>query len=378
MKEKIEIEKIIESKKKELSVINHKIHLIAKNRISFLGINKNSVKNYHECSNSTIYFYYKERERVIAEINILFWMLENNNNIKYSFDNAAFQEFELLNNTSEVVYIKTFGGLGDCLMLTPALRSIKTFFNDRKIVVYCSQTTHFEILKGNPFIYYYADDSFYEKNIDKFYAPDVYNILPSLIYPKKISKIICHLLNTIEVEDKLDLFLSQEEIEFGKEFKSNYCPFICINPTSKCSKNQEWPEHKWVQLVEKAKTKGFNIVQVGLKEENLIKDCIDLREKFTLRESLSVLNSSIGFIGVDSFWSHAASALNVPAIVLFGDSTPEIWGHENNINIYKKYDCSPCFELLYGQTCPYNKKCMNDIEVNEVLSNFNIFNFVNT
>jgi len=372
MKEKVEIEKLIEAKIKDLNLIYNKISLLAKNRLQFFAINKHEINNEIEFSNSIIYFYYKEKERLLSEINTLCWVVGRKKN-ECTFNGVEVQGLELLKDISEGLYIKTSGGLGDCLLLTPALRSIKTYFPEIKVVLHCSQKAHFEVLKGNPFIDHFADESFYNINTDKFYEINVYNILPSIIYPKKVSKIICNLLDTPELEDKLEIYLSEKEIHFGNEFKSKYAPYICINPSSKCSKNQEWPEVNWVELIKKGKTDGYNFVQLGLMEETYIKGCIDLRGQLTLRESLSILNSADGYIGVDSFWAHAASALNVPAIVLFGDTNPEIWGHKNNHNIYKKTDCSPCFDLLYGQSCSYNKKCMNSIKIEEVFDSFNIF-----
>ena len=72
--------------------------------------------------------------------------------------------------------------------------------------------------------------------------------------------------------------------------------------------------------------------------------------------------------GVDSFFGHVASAFDITGIILFGDSSPFVYGHDNNINIYKSLPCSPCFELLGGSSCPYNIACMKEISI-EMVSN---------
>ena len=88
--------------------------------------------------------------------------------------------------------------------------------------------------------------------------------------------------------------------------------------------------------------------------------------KYSLREQLSILSLSKFYIGLDSFWNHAAFALNVKSVILFGPTEPKIWGYDKNINIYKKTNCSPCLDWLQREECPYNKKCMNDIQILDV------------
>jgi hypothetical protein len=43
-----------------------------------------------------------------------------------------------------------------------------------------------------------------------------------------------------------------------------------------------------------------------------------------------------------------------------------VWGHHNNINVYKNAPCSPCLDLLSSRKCPYGNKRMNTITVEEV------------
>jgi ADP-heptose:LPS heptosyltransferase len=110
----------------------------------------------------------------------------------------------------------------------------------------------------------------------------------------------------------------------------------------------------------------ITFLQIGVDSEELIEGVIDCRTQFSLREQLSLVANSFFHLGVDSFWSHAASALDTKAIVLFGNSSPLIFGHDNNFNLYKKTECSPCFDLLDGMNCPYSRKCMSTITVDEV------------
>jgi len=100
--------------------------------------------------------------------------------------------------------------------------------------------------------------------------------------------------------------------------------------------------------------------------EDKVEGAADLRGKTSFREALSILNSSLSFVGVVSSFSHATSAFGTPGVVLFGASSPEAWGHSNNINIYKDLECAPCMDILLGSPCPYGKPCMTTITVDEV------------
>ena len=354
LKEKIiEFKKIIISGEEKMIKIFNKVYV------------ENNSSNFNY---SQSYFLYKEREKIISEIKTLSWALEKDVSLNlYDYLTSDFSNSSTY-IYSDVIYIETFGGLGDCLMMTPALNSLKLLNPNVKIYIYCKNISHHEILKNNPNIDCFIDDQMLNEIKEKLVCIDIYNLFPSLIYPKKVSEIICQIFKTKYLGDNLDIYLQDEEILWGKDFISKFQNPICINPTSVCSKNQEWELHKWEELVEIVSSKGFSFIQIGKADENYINGCIDLRSKFSIRQCIAILNASKGFIGVDSFWQHAASALNIPAIVLFGDSSPSIWGHDNNINIYRGYECSPCFEILYGQICPFSKRCMNDISVNEVLN----------
>jgi ADP-heptose:LPS heptosyltransferase len=269
-----------------------------------------------------------------------------------------------MDSSGEIIYLETWGGLGDCLLMTPAIKSLKIHNIQKQLKVFCVTEEHYQILLNNPYIDAFIEKEEYEENESKFIFAAYGNLLPSLIFNKKASSIICDLLKTPDIADNLVLNLSLEEFNFGRSILSKYKNPICINPSSFCSQNQEWSIEKWEQLSRNHPDLDF--IQIGKSDEKRIGNTIDFRGQYSLREFLSILTASKLYIGMDSFFAHAASALNVPAIVLFGDSTPTIWGHHNNINIYLNYECSPCIDILRGARCPYGNKCMGDISVNEI------------
>ena len=163
----------------------------------------------------------------------------------------------------------------------------------------------------------------------------------------------------------VEIFLNDSEIAEAQRTLQKISNPIILHPTSKCSINQNWEHSKWEALIKSMP--NFNFIQIGLEKEKKISGTINLCGKQTLRQAIALIKCAPLFVGVDSVFAHATNAFRTNGVVLFGDSSPKHWGHDNNINIYKNLRCSPCIDRLYGQDCcPYNKKCMNSITVEEV------------
>jgi ADP-heptose:LPS heptosyltransferase len=268
--------------------------------------------------------------------------------------------------------IATRGGLGDCLMMTPAIKSLKVSNPEKELWVFCINKDHYEILEGNEYIdnlltgekgIEIMKQNFSDGQIKYFNPPD---ILPSVNkINKRYSHIYCDFFKTPFLGDDLEMYFYEDELfHFSKKYYSKSKNIVTINPTSKCSKNQEWSIDKWVSLIREFPM--YKFIQIGLENEEYIDGAYDLRGKLSLREACIAVKNSFLYIGVDSFFGHVSSAMDVNSIILFGDSSPNIYSHDNSIAIYKNLECSPCYELLNGISCPYNKKCMNSIQVIDV------------
>ena len=71
------------------------------------------------------------------------------------------------------------------------------------------------------------------------------------------------------------------------------------------------------------------------------------------------------FVGAHGGLSHAAAALNLKAVVIFGGFIdPKILGYKIHKNIYINNKLSPCGSKY---KCDHCKKCMNDIKINNVI-----------
>lgn len=100
-------------------------------------------------------------------------------------------------------------------------------------------------------------------------------------------------------------------------------------PGKQHPKNYPW----WSEVIVKLKSLGHNVTQVGLEHEPQLTE--DFRKNLTLSDLAELVKTSDTWIGVDSFGQHFCWDLGKPGVVLFGQSDPDIFGHEENINLLK-------------------------------------------
>lgn len=90
----------------------------------------------------------------------------------------------------------------------------------------------------------------------------------------------------------------------------------------------------------------------------------NLAGRLPLRESLALLAQCRLFIGNDSGLMHAAAALRVPVVAVFGPTRPDrtapLTGQCRILQ--HKVECAPCIH----RRCPGDHRCMNAVGVDEV------------
>lgn len=274
----------------------------------------------------------------------------------------------------ETLRIITWGGIGDAILLTPLLKTLKKTSANVEVRVYCIDTDHEQVLRHNPNIDVLRLARFRSAPIDylryllhngHFFTPSYGTMRPSLHSRHSASRLMAEMFGVnLTPDSRPEIFLTSEEETRGLRMLAHMNSALVIHTGARSSVNRKWPTERWASLVQLYP--DFTFYQLGVTADDRVPGCIDLRGKLSLRETFSVIRGAKLFIGTDSSLSHAATALGVPAVVLFGPSVPQIWGHTNNTNIYKGLRCSPCVDILCGAPCPYDQRCMKDISVDEV------------
>lgn len=109
------------------------------------------------------------------------------------------------------------------------------------------------------------------------------------------------------------------------------------------------------------------IVQVGVDGEEQLVD--DFRKNLSLDELEVLLKGCRTWISVDSFFQHFAWDLGKPGIVLWGQSDPNIFGHQENINLLKDRSYLRTHQFWMWEQCEYRDDCWVDPE--EVIKHLN-------
>jgi ADP-heptose:LPS heptosyltransferase len=264
--------------------------------------------------------------------------------------------------------------VGDALLTTPVLAALKEKDHSRRIVVYCRSLLHKTVFENNPNVDSLKSPSFLTKvwvgifrrfKLGPIYIPNYGQFLPSLFCNKKAAELIAEQIFNIELNGKkVDIYLTPGEEEKAKSILARHKNPIVLHIIPMGSSNKMWLPMHWEALVRSMPDHTF--LQIGLPNEAKVESAVDLRGKVSFREALALIKHADSFLGIDSSFAHATNAFNIPGVVLFGATNPEIWGHPNNINLYKRLRCSPCIDLLYNSRCPYNQLCMAQITVEEV------------
>jgi ADP-heptose:LPS heptosyltransferase len=266
----------------------------------------------------------------------------------------------------------TSGGLGDVLLSTPVYKALKGKYPNCRIIMFCHDHRK-DIFRNNPYIDQIRGISFIENPVSytlyylkwaRFQTFYFGNLIPSLFYDRNATEIIAEMFEIELTDKKLQLFLTNKEEEKARRFMSQYNEPVVMHITSRFSKNQEWKLENWETLVKSMPECTF--IQLGNPDEKKLEGAVDLRGKTTMREAFALIKYAKSFAGVNSFFSHVTNAFGTPGVVLFGASNPHIWGHSNNINLYKPTRCAPCIDTLLWFNCPYEKRCMQNITVEEV------------
>lgn len=131
------------------------------------------------------------------------------------------------------------------------------------------------------------------------------------------------------------------------------------------AKNKEWYAERFQGVVDALHQK-FSFIQIGSAQDQPLRHVRDLRGTTTLRESAAILWHARLYVGLEGFLMHLARAVECPSVIIFGGrSTPWQLGYVCNVNLYSQLSCAPCWR---NNTCDFERQCMKDISVSDVVS----------
>lgn len=262
-----------------------------------------------------------------------------------------------IGNQDPVILVKRSSpGLGDMLMVTPALAALKAKYPDKKIEVACRNNVA-PVLQNNPNIDKISDC---ESNFNyrRYYmvidvsSPCAHYESARISSRREVQKsrveIFAEAMNVREKIRSLvpEYNVTSEETKWAKEFMSKSCktnkPKIAVG-TRSAEIYRDWPQEYNKKLFEELKN-DYEIILLDHAREELYENIIDAAG-FSIRKAIAILSECDGLITVDTGLLHFASALNIPTVALFGpiDYRPRCKGYSNVIVATANLDCSPCW-----------------------------------
>lgn len=142
---------------------------------------------------------------------------------------------------------------------------------------------------------------------------------------------------------------------------------------------KQWPAEKFGQLAGRlTKDLGARIVLLGSIDEKPLAEIVrndsanivDLTGKISLEELAATIKESKLLICNDGGPLHMSVALGVKTVSVFGPVDERVYGpypsDEKHIVVKKDVSCRPCYKNFRFSGCSNNRRCLEDITVDEV------------
>ena len=152
-------------------------------------------------------------------------------------------------------------------------------------------------------------------------------------------------------------------------------PFVTIFPGASIPERR-WSGERFGEVAASLAALGYRIVIVGGQEDRATADLIiadgdglNLAGQTDLTETAAIIRQSAMLISGDSGLLHIGVGLGIPTLSLFGPGISQKWapkGPQHRV-LNHHLPCSPCTRFGYTQKCRHNAKCIQEITPDEVV-----------
>lgn len=145
-------------------------------------------------------------------------------------------------------------------------------------------------------------------------------------------------------------------------------PFIVMEPNLPWQKsvapNKDWGATKYVEVAWALKDKRYDIVQFKHKNTRRILPDVKLIELHPFRQAIAALVNARLYIGPEGGMHHAAAAVGIKAVVLFGGFIPpEVMGYTDHHNLVGNSQ-QACGSIT---PCRHCRAAMDSIKADDVI-----------
>lgn len=220
-----------------------------------------------------------------------------------------------------IKYIVRKRQLGDVLWIEPIIDEIALKY--KKVIVHTKYNEIFNNYKHKNVIFK-KELNIFEKilhALENLLNTSILFISLENTYEKDSKK---HILNAYQKKSKLEISEKYPKIYFSEEERMknivHFDNYVVIHLESFSSRNyRKVYGIEWDKIISYLTEKGFKIILIG-KNKYEFENTIYI--KTNLREAMLLINKAKFFIGIDSFPSHVAASLGIPALIFFGAIDP--------------------------------------------------------
>ena len=256
------------------------------------------------------------------------------------------------------------GGLGDCLLHTPFLRHFRKSGEYDHITCMAAKRA-LELLDHNPHIDQLIGCEVAElaiwaaPEVDcEVFSPYVQGQVidgpdGSIAFQKEMgwkrqkgisSSIVRQVASGhgLQLADEfLEVFTAPEDEAWAGKFVGELParPIVVLNRRASSS-FKEYPRESWQRVVD-ALAGGVTVLEFSAPDEAM-SGVQPVAPFLALRRTAALFRRVDCVVTVDSFFGHLAAAVGTPAVVVFGPTGPEVFGHAVNRNV-RLGGCPPCY-----------------------------------
>jgi len=256
-----------------------------------------------------------------------------------------------------IFLMRTSHGMGDNLLLTMLLPILRKKKPDHKIVV---ETFWPDLFRNNPDADWVTDQHLKttRRHIKPTYKVDTTTTVS--IY----EQMTAYTGEQVKAAPKIYLDKGERDKAQSK-YGSGYIVVCPVGKATFTANRKEWGLHNFQQLYDLLDQ--YSWVQIGAKDDPLLSGCQDARG-LPIRESAAVLSQARLFVGLEGGLMHLARSVDTPAVIIYGGFIkPEVSGYDDQVQIYQKVHCSPCFDSHHKHSFCDTMICMKAIAPQDVL-----------
>lgn len=279
---------------------------------------------------------------------------------------------------ARVCVVRKVGGIGDVLMITPALRQLKKDFKNLHLTFAIDMhstgnNVYYELMKNCPFVDELIDARYVQHG--KYDAvADISAVCLRFeraeLPPINRVDLFGRALGLRRVSDRRSWYKVEDVEQHWAELK--YASYrdagkkIIVLHTASMEEKRCWPIEKYLQLVNKAVDEDlpvqFAVLDFNRKYQDWNKHSNVMNISNTdVRQMAALIEQADLFIGPDSGPMHIAGAVGTRSLVMFGSIPPQA-----RINYYPSHEAVTlsglnCLGCWY-KPCPIKTKCMTDLD----------------